>query len=100
MAEGVVDGLQVVEVDDQDRPGARLAKGQPLQGDVQTRPVRQVGEGIDIGAVLSLDDPPVTLKRDGAQGGTRGDNLLLARGGGVNRPAIGTLDRRAKGTPF
>lgn len=86
MAEGVVDGFEVVEVDDQDRPGARLDTGQPLKGDVQAGPVRQVGEGINIGAVLSLDDPLVTLKRDGAQGGRRGDDLFLTRRGGRASP--------------
>ena len=92
VAEGVVDLLEVVEVQDHDRGAARASGLDVVQGGaeaaLQVRPVRQPGERVVQGLVPQLADQLAVAQRDaGVVGdGLQQDDVVLHEGPDVTLP--------------
>ena len=64
MTERVVDGLEIIEIDDEQRPRSRLVAGHAGEGHVEGGAVWQSRECVDARAPFPVGDTLVTTKRD------------------------------------
>src|SRR3546814_5588992 len=63
MTERVVDGLEIIEIDDEQRPRSRLVAGHAGKGHVEGGAVWQSRECVDARAPFPVGDTLVTTKR-------------------------------------
>ena len=79
MPERVVDRLEIVEIDDHQRPDARLVTGQAAQGRIKTGAIRQFGQRVNRGPPLALDHPVMLFERNRAKMDAGADESFFAR---------------------
>ena len=88
MAEGIVHLLEIVEVDQEQPPGARDSQLEGGQRLVEVRPIGEAGQGIREGEPMVLDLLRVAFDGNRAELGARRDGLLLDRGGAAVFPEV------------